>query len=103
MNKLRITVKTAKIAEETSTEDIEVWNKTVESIMQKADVMVENLEQWLEEQDAMKEKVQLDEKAERERVQRKKQLQFELKSHESKVKLQSEILLEVIASISAVK
>ena len=49
MNKLRIKVKTAKIAEETSTEDIEVWNKTVESIMQKADVMVENLEQWLEE------------------------------------------------------
>ena len=31
-----------------SAEDIEVWNKTVEIAMEKADVMVENLEQWLD-------------------------------------------------------
>ena len=52
-------------------------------------------------QDAMKEKLQLDEKAERERVQGEKQLKFELKLHEAKAKLQSEIIPEVSTSIRA--
>ena len=58
--------------------------------MEKADGMVEILEQWLDEQDARKEKIQLEEKAEREEIEREKQLQFELKLHEAKVKLQSD-------------
>ena len=52
-------------------------------------------------QDAMKEKLQLDEKAQRERVQGEKQLKFELKLHEAKAKLQSEIIPEVSTSIRA--
>ncbi|CAB4015725.1 Hypothetical predicted protein, partial [Paramuricea clavata] len=94
VNKLRLTVEAEKISKGTSAEEIEEWNKTVENTMEKADGMVEILEQWLDEQDARKEKIQLEEKAEREEIEREKQLQFELKLHEAKVKLQSEITPE---------
>ena len=72
-------------------------------MMEKADGMVEILEQWLDEQDARKEKIQLEEKAEREEIEREKQLQFELKLHEAKVKLQSEITPEVSVHTSGSK
>ncbi|CAB4033869.1 Hypothetical predicted protein, partial [Paramuricea clavata] len=95
VNKLRLTVEAENISKETSAEEIEEWNKTVENTIEKADGMVEILEQWLDEQDARKEKIQLEEKAEREEIEREKQLQFVLKLHEDKVKLQSEIAPEV--------
>ena len=103
VNKLRLTVEAEKISKETSAEEIEEWNKTVENTMEKADGMVEILEQWLDEQDARKEKIQLEEKAEREEIEREKQLQFELKLHEAKVKLQSEITPEVSVHTSGSK
>ena len=52
-------------------------------------------------QDAIKKKLQLDEKAERERVQPEKELQFELRLHEAKAKLPSEIIPEVSTGIRA--
>jgi predicted membrane chloride channel (bestrophin family) len=66
VNKLRITVEAEKICKETSAKVIEEWSKIVENAMEKADRMVEILEQWLEEQDAKKKKIQLEQKAERE-------------------------------------
>ena len=59
--------------------------------------MVETLEQWLEDQDSRKEKIQLEEKAEREQIEREKQVQFELKLFEAKMKLQSENTPEIEA------
>ncbi|CAB4022976.1 Hypothetical predicted protein [Paramuricea clavata] len=49
VNKLRLIVEAEKISKGTSAEEIEEWNKTVENMMEKADGMVEILEQWLEE------------------------------------------------------
>ena len=66
------------------------WNNTVENAMEKADGMVEILEQWLEDQDSRKEKIQFEEKAEREQIERERQVQFELKLFEAKMKLQYE-------------
>ena len=57
VNKLRITVEAEKISKETSAEVIEEWSKIVGNAMEKADRMVEILEQWLEEQDAKKKKI----------------------------------------------
>ena len=97
INKLRLTVEAEKIAKGTSAEEIGQWNSTVENAMENADGMVETLEQWLEDQDSRKEKVQFEEKAEREQIEREKQVQFELKLFEAKIKLQSENTPEVEA------
>ena len=43
--------------ESLSAEVIEEWSKIVGNAMEKADRMVEILEQWLEEQDAKKKKI----------------------------------------------
>ena len=94
VNKLRLTVEAEKIAKETSAEEIGLWNNTVENAMEKADGMVEILEQWLEDQDSRKEKIQFEEKVEREQIAREKQVQFELKLFEAKMKLQHEITPE---------
>ena len=94
---MRLTVEAEKIAKGTSAEEIGQWNSTVENAMENADGMVETLEQWLEDQDSRKEKIQLEEKAEREQIEREKQVQFELKLFEAKIKLQSENTPEVEA------
>ena len=65
--------------------------------MENADGMVETLQQWLEDQDSRKEKILFEEKAEREQIEREKQVQFELKLFEAKMKLQSENTPEVEA------
>ena len=97
VNKLRLTVEAEKIAKGTSTEEIGQWNSTVENVMENADSMVETLEQWLEDQDSRKEKIQFEEKAKREQIECEKQVQFELKLFEAKMKLQSENTPEIEA------
>lgn len=98
VNKLRRAVEAGKIAKEANADEIDNWNTNVEEAMEKADSKVELLQEWLDEQDVLKERKQLDEKAERENIEREKQLQFELKLHEAKLKLQSEIAPEVNSS-----
>ena len=95
VNKLRLTIEAEKIAKGTGAEEIGQWNSTVENAMENADGMVETLEQWLEDQDSRKEKILFEEKAEREQIEREKQVQFELKLFEAKMKLQSENTPEV--------
>ncbi len=91
VNKLRISVEATQIATETSKDEIDTWNHSMETAMEKADGKVELLEEWLEDLDAKKERKQLEEKAVREDMKREKRLKFELKLHEAKMKLQSEI------------
>ena len=91
VNKLRISVEATKISTETSKDEIDTWSHNIETAMEEADGKVELLEEWLEDLDAKKERKQLEEKAVREDIEREKRLKFELKLHEAKVKLQSEI------------
>ena len=67
---MRLKVEAEKIAKGTSAEEIGQWNDTVENAIEKTDGTVEILEQWLEEQDSRKGKIQFEEKGDREQIER---------------------------------
>ena len=72
-----------KIAAEVSVEDISAWNDGVMAKMEEAEDQIENLEEWLAKQ-----------KMEAENQEREEKMQFEIKLHQTKLKLQEEFQLK---------
>ena len=72
-----------KIAAEESDEGISTWNDGIMAKIEKADSQIEILEEWLAKR-----------KMEAENQEREEKMQFEIKLHETKLKLQEDFLLK---------
>ena len=73
-----------KIAAKVSDEEINAWNDGIMAKIEVADGQIENLEEWLARL-----------KMEVENQEREEKMQFEIKLHESKLKLQEDLQLKI--------
>jgi len=73
-----------KIAAKVSDEEISAWNDGIMAKIEVADGQIENLEEWLARL-----------KMEVENQEREEKMQFEIKLHESKLKLQEDLQLKI--------
>ena len=80
VDELRREIEARKIADKQEAEVIDIWNTNIETEMAKADENVQYLKEWLKNQ-----KVQC------ETQEREERIKFELKLHETKMKLQAEL------------
>ena len=80
VDELRREIEARKIADKQEAEVIDIWNTNIETEMAKADENVQYLKEWLKNQ-----KVQCETQEWEERI------KFELKLHETKMKLQAEL------------
>ena len=76
----RRTVEAQKIAAHETTQEIKEWNAGVEAQVEQADKKLEILEEWLHDQ-----------KLKQETYEREEPMQFEIKLHGTKLKLQEEL------------
>ena len=77
---VRRAVEAQKISAEQTTDEITAWNATIEARTEQSDEKIEILERWL-----------FDQKAKQESYEREERIQFEIKLHETKLKLQEEL------------
>ena len=77
---VRRAVEAQKISAEQTTDEITAWNATIEARIEQSDEKIEILERWL-----------FDQKAKQESYEREERIQFEIKLHETKLKLQEEL------------
>ena len=82
-NKLKCALEALKIEAEEDLGDIGTWTTTIDLQLMKADEEVEKLRKWLENR-----------RHQEETAMREDQLNFEMKLHEQKMKLQTEIVTQ---------
>jgi hypothetical protein len=77
VNKLRREIEATKISEGVNDKEIDEWN--IESVMEGGDEAIEKLQEWLKTKEFRLEEIQHEQKAEREKQEQEKRIEFELK------------------------
>ena len=77
---MRREIEARKIADKQEAEVIDIWNTNIETEMAKADENVQYLKEWMK-----------NEKVQCETQEREERIKFEVKLHETKMKLQAEL------------
>jgi hypothetical protein len=92
---LRREIEATKISEGVNDEEIDEWNNEIESVMESGDEASEKLQEWLKTKEFRLEEIQHEQKAEREKQEQEKRIEFALKLHEAKTKMQAEAEVSV--------